>query len=197
MAPLDSVALRGVVVESQSRTPAVINSTVWIGVAANVAAVAAVFGYTWYTFGHMADHYPVHYSPRGPADSWVIGADTGWYYIPAVAAAMALLLIVFALLLPRIPLKRWHLPNKERLLQAPWPQQLVLIRAAVMLVLTISVLDTALFFAVQVAFFRVVSDQMESDGTIWVLALAVLYPVIIIPWVTHLNRRVAGMTAAP
>jgi uncharacterized membrane protein len=177
-------------------SPRIIDRRVWLYVLANVLVVVALLGYAAYTADQLPERYPAHFNAAGQPDRWAEAGSGEWYAVPGIGAGIALLMVILALGMTRIPLRLWNLPNKEKFLALSPRKQAPVIRAVVTLILVMSLMTGALFFGIQRAMFASALDARLSGSMLpRMVIFGVIFTGYLVWQVVRIRRMILDASA--
>jgi hypothetical protein len=169
--------------------PPVHNRVVWALASANALLVGALAGYAGVVSARQPHDVPAHDTLGGEADVWVDNGPDPLLILPVLALLLAALLVTTALLLPRLRLYRFGLPQRARFMALPWPQQVPLVRSLVLLILAIALVSTTVIGVLVVTVFSPGTGELLPPDPLVVGLLSLSYWVVIVPWLFVLRRH--------
>lgn len=162
---------------------------------ANLLALGAylVLAAGWYRV--LPDRVPMHFDATGRPDAYGPGDSLAWFLLPVLAVVVDGMLVAFALMMPRVPLRRINVPFRDRLHGLP-AEALAPVRDAVSrMLLAVGVLVTLLFAAIQWVVFRAsigTSDTLEFGPPAAALVAVVAGTVVLNVQLARIVKQVAG-----
>jgi hypothetical protein len=127
----------------------------------NAILVLALFAASVWAYPRLPEQIPVHFGFSGEPDRWEARSVVSWFLLPAVTAAMALLMHVMSVYGVSHP-ESWNLPDKRRFLALPRPAQAPIIARMQRFLAMLGVVVTMLLGAIQAGIYR--SSMGESQG---------------------------------
>jgi uncharacterized membrane protein len=159
----------------------------WLLVLTNAAAVVAHAAYALATRASLPDPYPIHFGAGGQPDRWIAADSPEWLLLPVIAAGTAGFMVLLAVLMPRIPIRLWNMPHKDRLMAAPRAARERVVRTTVAMLLVLSLLNTVLMVWVQWMMVRAAqAGALQGAGELALLMF--VYLGVIAGWIIHLYR---------
>lgn len=157
----------------------------------NAFLLIILFAGSAWAYPRLPARIPIHFGVSGQPDAWAGRSLASWFMLPAVAAALAVLLRAAGAYSASHP-ELWNLPEKRAFLRLDAAAQAPIIARMQALLALVGVMVTGVLGIVQVSIYR------ASTGTAtalpgWTLAVIGVLVLGMVAAGLRSNRVVAGM----
>lgn len=157
----------------------------------NAILLAALFAGSVWAYPRLPERIPVHFGLTGEPDAWAMRSAGSWFMLPALAAALALLMHVLSAYGSGHP-ETWNLPDKRRFLALSRAEQAPIVARMQNFIARTGCVLTALFGMIQTGIWFA-STGSEQWLPLWVTAGIAGSVLIIVAGALRLNGVVGRM----
>ncbi|HYW11048.1 MAG TPA: DUF1648 domain-containing protein [Longimicrobium sp.] len=157
----------------------------------NAILILALFAGSAWAYPHLPERIPVHFGFSGQPDAWAGRSIASWFLLPAITAALALMMHAMAAAGASSP-HLWNLPEKRRFLALPRTEQAPIIARMQRFIALIAVVATLLLGAIQAGIYRASTGNSQGLPA-WVLGWIFASVLVIGIAAYRLNSEVGSM----
>ncbi len=159
------------------------------------AEVVSLAVYAAVTFQQLPARYPSHFNAQGVADAWARGDSPIWFFVPAVAAGLWLVLALVSFAVTGMPLSNINLPQKALALALPPEMQDTVKRLVGRLILIVGAFIVAASATVQWMMADVAIGGAPRPKLTPVFAMVGVTLLVAIVQSVGVSRRIRAMSA--
>lgn len=160
----------------------------------NLLLLMALFAGSAWAYPRLPERIPIHFGVSGEPDRWATRSALSWFFLPIIAAAVALFLHLASTYSARHP-ELWNLPGKRRFLALDEVRQAPIIAAMQEFMALIGVMVTALMSVIHASVYSA-SRSPEPQMPLWMLGAIGLWLLVLAIFAVRLNARVSRMIDA-
>ena len=157
----------------------------------NAILVLALFAGAAWAYPRLPERIPMHFDLSGQPDAWAGRSIASWFMLPAITAALALMMHAVSAFGASNP-HLWNLPDKRLFLRLPRPEQAPIIARMQRFIAMISVVLTVLMGAIQAGIYRTSTGTTETLP-VWTLGCTFASLLVIGVAAYRLNGEVGRM----
>lgn len=157
----------------------------------NAILVLALFAGSAWAYPRLPERIPMHFGVSGQADAWAGRSIASWFLLPAVTAALALMMYALSAAGASNP-HLWNLPDKRLFLALSRAEQAPIIARMQRFIAMISIVVTLLLGAIQAGIYRT-STAATNTLPVWTLGWIFASLLVIGIAAYRLNRELEGM----
>lgn len=157
----------------------------------NAILVLTLFAGSAWAYPRLPERIPVHFGISGQPDAWAGRSVASWFLLPAVTAALALMMHAVSTSGASSP-HLWNLPDKRLFLRLPRAEQAPVIARMQRVIAMISIVLTALLSAIHAGIYHASTGGSETLPA-WALGWIIASLLVIGIAAYRLNGEVGQM----
>ncbi|HST58559.1 MAG TPA: DUF1648 domain-containing protein [Longimicrobium sp.] len=127
----------------------------------NAILVLALFAASAWAYPRLPERIPIHFGFSGQPDAWAGRSIASWFLLPAITAALALMMHAISMYGASNP-HLWNLPDKRRFLALPRAEQAPILARMQRFIAMIAVVLTLLLGSIQAGIYHTSSTRSQA-----------------------------------
>ena len=157
----------------------------------NAILLAVLFAGSAWAYGRLPERIPMHFGLNGQPDRWEARSPASWFFLPLVAAALALGLRSMSRYSVGHP-ELWNLPDKRRFLALDPAAQAPIIQRMQEFLAFVGVMVTAVMMVVQASVYAAATGRSSGLPVFTFAGIGAAVAVMVVAG-GRLNARVGAM----
>lgn len=152
----------------------------------------ALWGFAWWSWGHLPETVPVHFAADGAPDRWAPASATNWFTLPGIGLLLNLLMLAATRWLSADP-KRVKVAGGRTADELPAETRDGVVRTTVGTLLLVQIMTNLVFLVIQGAQYH---TALGADASGWIQAVLIggllSGPLLIVAHFVRLRGAMAG-----